>query len=98
MSAAHPVAVHKSPSVTSQQVAQVARGTSVSIGNWVRKTAQEHGITYRSTLTRHFAEAASRLSDADVELDQIEQLLIALRRAGIITAIQRGLLQSNYLR
>jgi hypothetical protein len=45
-----------------------------------------------------FAKAVSRLSDAEANLDQIEELLVALRRSHIITPFQRGLLQINYLR
>jgi hypothetical protein len=33
-----------------------------------------------------------------VDLDPVEELLLALGRAGVITSFQRGLLQVHYLR
>ena len=45
-----------------------------------------------------FVKAVSRLSDGVVELDPVEELLVALGRAGILTSYQRGLLQVHYLR
>jgi hypothetical protein len=45
-----------------------------------------------------FVKAVSRLSDGVVELDPVEELLVALGRAGVITSFQRGLLQIHYLR
>jgi len=45
-----------------------------------------------------FVKALSRLSDGVVELDPVEELLVALGRAGILTSYQRGLLQVHYLR
>jgi hypothetical protein len=45
-----------------------------------------------------FVKAVSRLSDGIVELDPVEQLLVALGRASVITSFQRGLLQIHYLR
>jgi hypothetical protein len=45
-----------------------------------------------------FIKAVSRLSDGIVDLDPAEELLVALGRAGVISALQRGLLQVHYLR
>jgi hypothetical protein len=80
------------------QIQQIADGTSLSIGEWVRTTAKEKGITIPQSQIRRFAKAVSRLSDAEVDLDEVEELLIALRRAQVITPSQRGLLQVHYLR
>jgi hypothetical protein len=49
-------------------------------------------------LTQRFARAVSRLSDSEVDLDPVEELLVAMSRSGIITPFQRGLLQVHYLR
>jgi hypothetical protein len=45
-----------------------------------------------------FVKAVSRLSDGVVDLDPVEELLVALGRAGVLTSFQRGLLQVHYLR
>jgi hypothetical protein len=42
--------------------------------------------------------AVSRLSGGVVDLDPVEELLVALGRAGEISSFQRGLLQVHYLR
>jgi hypothetical protein len=45
-----------------------------------------------------FVKAVSRLSDGVVDLDPVEELLVALGIAGVISSFQRGLLQVHYLR
>jgi hypothetical protein len=45
-----------------------------------------------------FVRGVSRLSDGVVDLDPVEELLVALGRAGVITSFQRGLFQVQYLR
>jgi hypothetical protein len=81
-----------------QQIRRVAEEPAVTIASWVQSTALERGVAVRSMPTDTFARAASRLSDAQVDLDPVEEMLIALRQAGVISAFQRGLLQVNYLR
>jgi hypothetical protein len=56
------------------------------------------GILVRKLPNEDFVKAASRLSDGAVDLDPVEQLLVALGRAGVISSFQRGLLQVHYLR
>jgi hypothetical protein len=80
------------------EIRDVADGSSESIAEWVRVTAHRLGISFRTRPSDLFADAAARLSDAEVEFDEIEHLLIALERARIINAFQRGLLQIKYLR
>jgi hypothetical protein len=81
-----------------QQIKKIADGTSLGIAKWVRATAQERNISILRMPSDRFAKAASRLSDAEADLDQVEQLLVALGRSRIITPFQRGLLQVHYLR
>jgi hypothetical protein len=80
------------------QIQQIANGSSASIAEWVRSTASERGIHPHRGPVDTFADAVSRLSDAEVDLDAVEETLIALRGAGVITSFQRGLLQVGYLR
>jgi hypothetical protein len=88
----------KAPLFSDQQIELVTKGPSVCIAKWVRSTAGERGISFRRMPADRFARAASRLSDAETDLDQVEELLVALRRAGVISTFQRGLLQVHYLR
>lgn len=82
-----------------QEIAKIASGTRSDIAKWVVATAQKRNVSVRRRPpTGRFARAVSRLSDAETNLDQVERLLVALRRSRIITPFQRGLLQVNYLR
>ena len=81
-----------------QEIRKIANQTSLGIANWVRATAKERKISILRMPLDRFARAASRLSDAEAELDQVERLLVALGRSGVITPFQRGLLQVHYLR
>jgi hypothetical protein len=81
-----------------EQIQQVVHGTSDDIAKWIRETAAERLVTVRHDALDVFAEAVSRLSDAEIDLDQVEELLVALRRAQVISPYQRGLLQVSYLR
>lgn len=64
----------------------------------IRKMAQEHHVAYveasRDTLAHHI----TRLAGDDVQLDEIEQLLIALQRSGHLSRIEMVKLQAAYLR
>ena len=80
------------------EIEQVAKGTPVGIASWVLSTAEELGISLRRRPVESFARAVSRLSDAEVDLYVVEELLVALSRSQVITPFQRGLLQVHYLR
>jgi hypothetical protein len=90
---------HATPKFSDQEIEKVAKGTSVAIAKWVRSVAGERNISARSRRPAGtFARAVSRLSDAEVDLDPVEELLVALRRSQVITPFQRGLLLVHYLR
>lgn len=88
----------KAPLFSDQQIRLVASRSSTDIARWVETTAQQRGISVRRLPNRKFVKAVSRLSDGVVDLDTVEELLVALGRAGVITSLQRGLLQVQYLR
>jgi hypothetical protein len=67
-------------------------------GTWIREAARRHGVRFREAPVDTFAAAVSRLSDAAVQLDQTEQLLLALARAGVVSDTQRFALHAAYLR
>jgi hypothetical protein len=84
---------------SNQEIEKIASLSPHQIAEWVLERAKERNISIRRQLpSEKFARAVSRLSDAETDLDQIEELLVALRRSQIITPFQRGLLQVNYLR
>ena len=68
------------------------------VAAWTRATAERHGISPRREPVDTFADAVSRLSDAEVELDPIEHLLLALERAGVVDGRQGVLLHAADLR
>ena len=88
----------KAPLFSDQQIRRVASRSSSDIANWVQTTARQRGISVRRLPNQKFVKAVSRLSDGVVDLDPVEELLVALGRAGVITSFQRGLLQVHYLR
>ena len=73
-------------------------GSGANIAAWVRTTARHHSITFAPGPVDAFADAVSRLSDAGVLLDSVEQELLAIERAGIVTGRQGVLLHAAYLR
>lgn len=88
----------RSPKFSDQQIRQVAVRSRRDIAEWAHSTAQERGVSVRRLPNDKFVKAVSRLSDGVVDLDPVEELLIALGRAGVISSFQRGLLQIHYLR
>jgi hypothetical protein len=64
----------------------------------IRKMAQEYHVAYVGTQSDALAHHITRLAGDDVQLDEIEQLLVALQRSGRITRVEMVQLQANYLR
>jgi cell filamentation protein len=60
--------------------------------------AERHGITYARTRADEWAESVTRLSDDDVQLDDVELLAAALTRAGVITGHDMTSLLAGYWR
>lgn len=86
-----------SPVFSDHEIRLVAEGDPKGISKWAISTAEARGISLLRGASDIFARAASRLSDAETDLDQTEELLISLSRAHIITPFQRGLLHVHYL-
>lgn len=66
--------------------------------DYILGLASTHGVAYVETPTDKLADAITRLSDDDVHLDEIERLLIALERAGVVASDSVVPLHINYLR
>lgn len=88
----------RDPVFSDDQIRQIAKNDAASIAQWTSTVAKERGIRVRPRPNEQFIKAVSRLSDGVVDLDPVEELLVALGRAGVISAFQRGLLQVHYLR
>jgi hypothetical protein len=74
----------------------ITRGINIAV--FTRELAQLHGITFVDNEIDHFAAAASRLSDAEVEPDETADLLVALYRAGAISNRDNMALYDAHLR
>ncbi|RJF55316.1 hypothetical protein D4100_13445 [Serratia inhibens] len=72
--------------------------TVVSVASYVHKLAEDHKITaYRDGMSR-MAVAITALADDAVELDDVEQLLVNLKRKGVLTKSEILELQGRYFR
>jgi len=71
-----------------EDIARALNG-QINVAHWVRATAQVLNVRYAPTQLDDIASAISHLPDAEVEPDEIEQLLLALQRRGVITDQQR---------
>lgn len=71
---------------------------TIGVAQFITDLAKRHNISYVKTPNDALAEVITRLSDDDVELDDVVLLLIALERAGIIPSEKVVPLHVNYLR
>jgi hypothetical protein len=60
--------------------------------------ARKYGVAYVRTPSDALANHITRLAGDNVELDEVEQLLIALQRAGHLSRVEVVRLQASYLR
>ncbi|ADW67485.1 hypothetical protein [Granulicella tundricola] len=87
----------REPDFSDEQIREVAGNDAAAIAQWADTVAKERGIRVRPRPNDAFIKAVSRLSDGVVDLDPVEELLVELSRAGVISSFQRGLLQVHYL-
>lgn len=71
---------------------------SLSVANQVRELAKVHHVTADRDGMSRMAVAITRLADDIVELDVIEQLLVNLKKKGILTKAETLEMQGDYLR
>jgi hypothetical protein len=64
----------------------------------IRQMAEQHGVAYVRTESDRLAHHITRLTGDHVELDEVEQMLIALQRAGHVSRAELLTLQASYLR
>jgi hypothetical protein len=69
-----------------------------SVAEEIRALARQHGVAYEPTPLDELGNVITRLAGDDVELDETERLLLALRRAGYLTSAEATRLHGEYLR
>lgn len=60
--------------------------------------ARQHNVRYVRTADDALADVITRFADDDVVMDEVELLLLALERAGVIASTDVVPLHVNYLR
>jgi hypothetical protein len=60
--------------------------------------AQQHHVAYVPKRSDALAHHITRLAGDHVELDEVEQLLLALERMGYVSRVEMVRLQASYLR
>lgn len=69
-----------------------------NVEEYVRALAVEHGVTLALDVYDRMAQVFTNLGGDDVQLDEVEQLLVALSKKGVIEKTERVLLHAEYLR
>ncbi len=64
----------------------------------IRRLANANNVTVAVSPNDIFAQHVTRLSGDDVAFDAVENTIVALQRAGILSRIQAVRLQARYLR
>lgn len=68
----------------------------VSVASYVHQLAKDHEITHSRDGMSRMAVAITGLADDAVELDDVEQLLVNLKRKGVLTKPEILSLQARY--
>jgi prefoldin subunit 5 len=63
----------------------------------VRRLAEAHNVTAELDVISHMAGSIARLTGDIVELDNVEQLLVNLKRKGVLSKSEMLTLQGIYL-
>ncbi|EKW1654925.1 hypothetical protein [Citrobacter freundii] len=72
--------------------------TPTSIASYIYQLAKEHNITATRDNISNIATAITTLSGDDIELDDVEQLLVNLKRKGFLTKAEILQFEGRYLR
>ena len=71
---------------------------TTDVGSYVRGLAAFHGVRYMPTAADQWAETVTRMAGDDVRSGPVQDLLVALKRAGKLTKDDMATLLVNYLR
>jgi hypothetical protein len=69
-----------------------------SVAEQVQQLAKENGVVYKRTANDALAEVITRLSDDNVVTDATEDLIVALKRANVISGEVMVSLLGQHLR
>lgn len=69
-----------------------------NIENYIRHLARQNGVTYQRLPDDNIATVATRLAGDEVVTDDVEDLIVALHRANVISGEQMVELLGRYLR
>jgi hypothetical protein len=75
----------------------MTQSAAVSVASQVRKLARDHKVTAKRDGMSRMAVSITRLAGDVVELDAIEQLLVNLKKKGILSKSEILALQGLYL-
>lgn len=73
------------------------RTSEISVANRVRRLAQSHNVTAEPDDISRMAVAITRLAGDEVQLDNIQQLLVNLKRKGVLSKSEALNIQREYL-
>jgi hypothetical protein len=76
----------------------MATRSQSATATYIRSLAQQHHVAYAPKQSDALAHHITRLAGDHVELDEVEQLLLALQRMGYVTRVEMVRLQASYLR
>lgn len=74
-----------------------ASARAPSAAETIRALSRRHGVAYEPAQLDAFAADVSRLSDAEVPGDEIADLVVALKRAGVLDSGQAASLYGDHL-
>ena len=72
--------------------------TTVSVASYVQQLANDNNVTANRDGMSRVAVAITALADDSVELDNVEQLLVNLKKKGVLSKSEILQLQRRYLR
>lgn len=76
----------------------MSKTTSTDIANHIRQLAKSHNISNVQDNISRMAVKITSLAGDNIELDGVEQLLINLKRKGVLTKNEILALQASYLK
>lgn len=76
----------------------MTKKTLVSVASYVRKLAEDNNVTANRDGMSRMAVTLTGLTDDSIELDNVEQLLVNLKKKGILSKSEILELQGHYFR
>lgn len=80
------------------QSAEPGAWPTTDVASYVRALATRHQVRYLATPADHWAETVTRLAGDEVRSGPVQDLLVALKRAGKLSKADMACLLVNYLR